>query len=283
MTLPGPGWLIVNVASGSYSDASLEALQACLRKNALEIARTVSLPQDSLPRQEELEAGNVAFVVVYTGDGTLNAVLRRLEGWGGAVLVLPGGTMNLMSRRLHGELAAEAIVATVAMGGALRCRPSIIACQGGKAYAGLLAGPGALWSQVREAMRDFDVLDMASGAAEAVNESTAGSMVRVMAPALGQRAGYPLIEMTPGAHGIQLDGFLAGSLGEKAQQGWALLRRRFREGPHDRLGMVHEATLESVDGQPLDILFDGEAAQVGPRENFTMSTCGVDLLATAHG
>lgn len=276
-------WMIANAASGSNSPAALEQVRGELREHALTVERTVCLPQDSLPTAAGLDAEEVELVVAYAGDGTVNAVLRQVKGWSGAVLVLPGGTMNLLSRRLHGPQESAAIIAVVADGGARRCRLNIVRCAHGEAYAGLLAGPGTRWGVVREAMREFDVMGMASGAAEALSESTNGAMLRAITPALGQREGYPLIEMTPGEHGLQIDGFHARSVGEFAQQGWALLRRRFREGPHDRLGIVDEVTLQSVDGTPIDLLLDGEPAQGGTREIFTVSTNEVDLLATGHG
>ena len=41
---------------------------------------------------------------------------------------------------------------------------------------------------------------------------------------------------------------------------WAVLRRRFRDGPHERLGLLDRLVIESCDDQPLDILIDGEPA-----------------------
>jgi hypothetical protein len=276
-------WLIVNAASGSNSPAALDALTACFESHGIEVARTIRIPDDRLPDAAALNAAGVALLMIYTGDGTLNAALTRLKGWDGAVLVLPGGTMNLLSKRLHGDFPAAEIVEIVAHGGARRRRVSIIAGPRGDAYGGLMAGPGTSWGTVREAMREGDIAALASGAAEALAKSTGETTVRAADPPLGSRQGYPLIDLTPGEHGIRVNGYHAQNLAELALQGWALLRRRFREGPHDRLGIVDRITLENLDGSPVEVLLDGEACDAEPHVTFRLAQSHVDLLATHHG
>ena len=243
----------------------------------------MNFPDDDLPTPEQLDDSNVKLVIIYTGDGTLNAAISKLAGWGGAVLVLPGGTMNLLSKRLHGDFANADIMTVVAAGGARRQRVSKVVSPCGEAYAGLLAGPATKWGAVREAMRDLDIAGMASKASEALDKSTGQSLVRAADPPLGSREGYPLIELTPGEHGIQLDGYHANDAAEFAQQTWALLRRQFREGPHDRLGIVGSVTLENLDGSPLEILVDGEMCDASQGVTFRVAKSDVDLLATHHG
>lgn len=277
------GWLLANAASGSNTPAALEELQSCLAGNGIAIDRMIAFPDDDLPTPSALDSAGTPLLLVYTGDGTLNSALTRLRGWSGAVLVLPGGTKNLLSKRLHGDYPVDEIVALVAAGGSRRRRIKLITGPCGEAYAGLLAGPGTHWGAVREAMREGDIAAIASGTAEALAKSTSETMVRAVSPPLGSREGYPLIDMTPGEHGIQINGYSASTPGELAQQGWALLRREFREGPHDRLGVVDEITLENIDGSPVELLLDGESRQAAPRVTFRVALSEVDLLATHHG
>ncbi|MCH2487378.1 MAG: hypothetical protein MK010_06520, partial [Erythrobacter sp.] len=110
-----------------------------------------------------------------------------------------------------------------------------------------------------------------------------GAFVRLAQPELGEREGYPMIEFTPSHRGLQLDAYHAQDAGDFLRQGWALLRRRFREGPHDRLGLFDEVTLENCEGSPIEVLLDGEPASLGSRATFSVAPCEVDLLATAHG
>lgn len=276
-------WLVINSASGSNSPAAIEDLRSCLGGHGIEIVRTVSFPDEKLPEPDALNQASVPLVVIYTGDGTLNAAIGSMSGWGGAVLVLPGGTMNLLSKRLHGDFTNAEIVSIVAAGGSRRQRVTKVSSPCGDAYAGVLTGPGTQWATVREAMRDLDIAGMASEAADALAASTGENKVRAVDPAFGNREGYPLIELTPGEHGIQLDGYHADDPVEFAAQTWALIRRSFREGPHDRLGIVESVVLENLDQSPLQVLLDGESCDSGARVTFTVAQSEVDLLATHHG
>ena len=275
-------WLVANAASGSNTPAALADLRTCLEAGGIVISRLIGFPDEALPTPEVLDAAGVASMIVYTGDGTINAALTKLKGWGGAVLILPGGTMNLLSKRLHGDYPVAEIVGVVARGGARRRRVTKITGPCGDAYAGLLAGPGTHWGAVREAMRELDIAGFASGAAEALALSTGETRVAAVDPPLGSRDGYPLIDMTPGEHGIQINGYLAETAGELAQHGWALLRRRFRDGPHDRLGIVDAVTLRNIDGSEVAVLLDGEPCEGATEITFRVAQSDVDLLATHH-
>lgn len=283
MTRPHPSWLVANPASGSNSPAAMEALETCCDASGFAFERRIAFPEEPLPDAAALDAAGVDTLAVYAGDGTVNAAVTNLYGWGGAVLVLPGGTMNLLARRLHGESPTEEIVARVAAGAARRVRPKVARTTRGDALSGLLAGPGTAWYAVREAMRDVDIAGMAERAQDALAETTGGSMLRCAQPRLGRDDGYPLIQITPGQWGLQLDAYHAENAGEFVQQGWALLRRQFREGPHDRLGLIDRVEVADRDGKPIGLLIDGEHAQGDTREEFTVATCEVDLLATENG
>lgn len=276
-------WLVCNAGSGSNDPEAVELLQQACGDHGFDVARLISFPDDPLPTPDDLNAAGVECVTVYTGDGTANACVSGLYGWGGAVLVLPGGTMNLLARRLHGNVSGEQIVASVASGGARRVRPLIARTRHGDALAGLLAGPGTAWYAVREAMRDVDVAGIFTGASEALAETTAGPMLHCRQPVLGRESGYPLIEITPSEWGLQLDGYYAESPGDYFAQGWALLRRKFREGPHDRIGLVQSVTLEGEDGGSIGLSIDGETTEGGTSEEIAVAQCEVDLLATGHG
>lgn len=276
-------WLVVNPDSGSYDEASFEALTRCFAEQGIVIERVVHFPDDDLPTAADLDAAGIDMVTIYTGDGTINALVTGLYGWGGSVLILPGGTMNLLPHRLHGEVEAEAIVARVAAGRYERCRPHVIRCEAGDALAGLLAGPGTAWNEVREAMRHFDIVGIAEGAAEAIGESTAGPTVRLVDPAIGLADGYPLVLMSPGGETMRIAGYHSETVGDYAQQGVALLKRDFREGPHDELGRYDTMTMTSADGGGIDVLIDGEPASLPSQVTFRVVPCEVDLLASGAG
>ena len=276
-------WLVLNARSGSNEDGAIAELRDhCARRN-FELTHEICFPDDDLPTADALDDAGVRCLAVFTGDGTLNAAITGLGGWSGSILVLPGGTMNLLSRRMHGEASCEEILDRIANGAFRTVRPKVARCDAGDALAGLLSGPGTAWASVREAMRDLDIAALAEETGDALAETTGGAFVRMAEPPLGRREGYPMIEFTPSHRGLQLDAYHAKDPGDFLRQGLALLRRRFREGPHDRLGLFDELTLENCEGEPIEVLLDGEPASLGSRATFSVAACEVDLLATAHG
>ncbi len=281
---PSKFCLVSNVKSGSNDAGTLDSLVALLAGSGLMLERHVCFPDDPLPTPAELDAADIPLLAVFTGDGTLKATLDALAGWGGAVLVLPGGTMNLLFHRLFGQASSEEVIAALHAGQLQRVRPQVIRCSAGYAYAGLLAGPGTAWNQVREAMREADVVEIASGTLAAMSETLAAPGVACTAPPLGRPEGYPLVLLDPHHEGIVVSAFHAEEPGEYLAQAIALLRRNFREGPHEQLGTVPAVTLEGAGGEPFGLLLDGEPAEACTSDRFELARCQVDLLANSlHG
>ena len=275
-------WLLVNPASGTNDDASQRRVEEGLASRGIEVARILRFPEDALPQKSELEREGIGLLVIFTGDGTINGVLGAIAGWTGSVLVLPGGTMNLLARRLHRELEIDQILDSVAQASAVSARINVVRSEAGTAYAGLLVGPGTCWAAVRESMREIDVAEVAKGAIEALRKTANGPPVEAPGRAGARAEGYPLLELTPGEYGIEVSGYYAEHTLDMAEQAWATLRRRFREGPHDRLGLTDSIVLQSSDGGPLSCLIDGEPAECSPKTKFEVALSEVNLLATSH-
>lgn len=274
-------WLVINPASGSYDDNAFGALCRCLHGNDIVPDKVIRFPEDALPDAADLDAAGIETVTIYTGDGTINALVTSLYGWSGAVLALPGGTMNLLARRLHGDADAPSIVARLCEGGGRRVRPGVVRCAAGDALAGLMVGPGTAWNDVREAMRETDLVAMAQALPDALRESTAGEMVCLADPPDRHEEGFPLVVMRPDDGKIALDAYHSETVADYAQQGAALLKRDFREGPHDRLGEFEAMTMASESGGPIDALIDGEPARLPATARFELAACEVDLWASA--
>ena len=273
-------WLVNNEASGSNDDDALAAFENDCDTCGLEVAHRTVFPRQDLPTPEMLDAAGIETLAVFAGDGTINAVLDALADWGGAVLVLPGGTMNLLYHRLFGDAEMREVLDLVAKGGVERRRPGIVETEQGRAYAGILAGPGTAWGDVREAMRSKGPLEMAAEARAALAETLWGSMLRCQEPEMGKREGYPLLLLTPTDEGIECDAYHAETAGEYFEQALALARREFRDGPHDRLGKADRFVLASTAEQGFGVLLDGEQYQVDGPTEFRLVRCPVDLLAT---
>jgi len=274
-------WFAFNQGSGSNSDAALAEIDAAFARAGCTPARRISFPDDDAPTARDLEEAGVDILAIFAGDGTINSLVTGLKGWSGAVLALPGGTMNLLAARMHGEASAPEILDRVASGKARKVRPPIIRCRHGDGLTGMLAGPGTAWNNVREALREADVVGVVTSTTEAIGESTGGPAVVCREPQTGRAEGYAAIMLSPHEDGIELDGFYADNVSHYLQQGLALLRRNFRLGPHEELGTFRKFVLASTENSPIGLLIDGEPArEVDAEESFELARCGVDLLET---
>lgn len=283
MTTPAGLWLVVNSASGSNDDDTRTALIERLCAAGHPPARVIDCCTQPLPTRGELERGAVRTLAVFAGDGTIGPLLSALEGWGGQVLVLPGGTTNLLAKTLHDPCEPAAIIAAFAAG---RMRPEHRPCvrlPGHAALSEVLAGPGAKWSDVREGLRAGDLGAIASTALDAVKDSASGAMVRITEPALGHDEGYAGVRIVPGEAGLAVSGYRADSFSDYFKQGLALLQRDFRDGPHDELGAYPQLLCHSADGSPIELMIDGERASGTSEVRFSLATLSLDLLATGHG
>jgi hypothetical protein len=275
-----PIWLVNNASSGSNDDAALAALDRCCGEHGFRVAHRTVFPAQDLPTPAILDAAGIDRVAVFAGDGTINTLIASLAGWSGAVLVLAGGTMNLLYHRLHGERSMEQVVAAAASGETVMRRPGVIRCPFGDAYAGMLAGPGTSWGRVREAMREANVVELAAGTVQAIEQTLTGDQIACAEPAFGRPEGYPLVMLTPFDDGIEVEAYHAETAGQYLEQAWALLKRNFREGPHEVLGKADRVRLVSTEGKPFGLLVDGEQAEAAPEVEFRLAACEVDLLAT---
>lgn len=270
-------WLVVNTASGSHSAEAVQQVVSGLSKSGHAPQRIIRLPGEKLPERAELEAAGVTLLVTFAGDGTANSQITRLHDWAGQLLVLPGGTQNLLAKRLHGAASAEQILAALADGWLEPRRLSMIRTAHGDALCEIVAGPGATWSDVRQMLRGRDVAALATKLAEAIRQSAGGPAVCVVEPALGKPAGYPAIRLSPQDELMAVDGYCAEGLADYARQSVAILRRNFRQGPHDELGTYAQVLCRSH--QPIELMIDGERATGSAEERFITALCPVEFLA----
>lgn len=273
-------WLVCNAASGSNGEKALAAVKTGLTGAGFTVDRTISFPEEELPGPEDLDASGIGVLAVFTGDGSIHAVIAKLSGWRGAVLVLPGGTMNLLSKRMHGDGEATEIIARLAGAPLQRVRPPVIRSRHGTGLTGVLAGPGTIWNEVREAMRAADILEVVATTREAISHSANAPRVLCEEVDCGRDEGYAAITVTPHANGLEANGYYAESLGDYAGQGIALLNRDFRNGPHDELGRHGKIRLVCPEGDAMGLLIDGEPFDGSAEELFEPALCEVDLVTT---
>ncbi|MDT0576158.1 diacylglycerol kinase family protein [Croceicoccus sp. F390] len=275
-------WLVINKASGSHEQARMELVLGRLGEAGRMPVRTLDCHGDDMPDVAALIEAQVDTLAVHGGDGTINSVTTRLEGWHGQVLALPGGTANLLCSELYGDLGIETILDHFAAGSLQRRRIGGVACDSGFALAEILAGPGAKWADVREDMRNHDLAAMVSNTIEAASQSIAGPMVHVTDPKLGRAEGYAAIRLAPDAHTIMVEGYVAATISDYLAQGAALLRRNFREGPHDDLNSATLVQCRADSGDTIDLMIDGEQCRGSGTMTFRHHVLDLEFLGCPH-
>ena len=246
--------LIINDNSGSANVVGEEKIVESLQSAGFDIAQLLKIPQDEMPTKVAVEQGGFDTVVILSGDGTISALCKALAGWDGAILPLPGGTMNLLCRKLHGDLLLPELLLCLSTSTLEPAPVPVIYAAGFEVLTGLIAGPSTEWGKVREGLRERDVVSLVQQVPEAWAGTVEGKSVGIE----GREGGYPAIFVEPYT-GTELSviAFKADGIGDMLSHGIAWLRRDFRDGPNDDLGVMDEVTIIDDDHE-VGLLVDGE-------------------------
>jgi diacylglycerol kinase family enzyme len=268
-------WLISNAQSGSTSQSKCAAIEAICHERGLTLVRHSRFPDDDLPDEVGLAAERIDTVVLFAGDGTINACLCTLANWQGSILILPGGTMNLLAKALHGNREPEDIIHAAHASPVRVARPYIEAGSS-RAFVAVILGPAAHWADVREAARKGLYSRLFRFTVRAWRR-TFRQAVRITGVA-GMRRGYQAIFVTPGEEGMRVAAVDARDWRTIIDLGWEWLRgdwvaaRGVEEKP---------ATSFWTSGKrPVLALFDGEGITIAPGTSFISGRSAEVFLAT---
>ena len=253
-------WFITNPASGSTSAATCDALEAVFEDRGLALAGRTRFPDEPLPEGAVLDAKGVDTVVLFAGDGTINAALCALADWDGAFLILPGGTMNMLAKLLHDSLDPAAIIHAAHGGDRRRVAVPFVEAGAHRAFVGLILGPAAHWGRAREQARRHQLRNMLA-AMRAAWRRTFSRGVRVSG-APGLRGRYQAVFVQPEDDGLEVVGIDAREWGAIVDLGWSWLTGDWiaaRAVSHTRTASVR------IEGRrPAMALFDGEPVLLPP-------------------
>ncbi|MDO9368631.1 MAG: diacylglycerol kinase family protein [Sphingopyxis sp.] len=266
--------LVCNSQSGSHDDAILQQIVETCRGQGAPLAATFELPGGDIPDAAELTRQGIDLLLVWTGDGTINAAATKAAGWDGAILALPGGTLNLLSKQLHGDRAATDIVSDALRGEGKRSPIPTIRSDTDEAFITVIAGPATRWAKVRETMRQDGLIEASLAAPDALDTMMNAPGVRVE----GTKQAYPAVILTPTPQGIRADGILTEGTGDVLRHGLAWLGGDFRDGPSEEIARRDTIILES--DEVISLEYDGEIGETGSPARFELGTSAVDFLAT---
>jgi len=250
-------WFITNPNSGSATHEKCAALEAVFDERGLKLAGRTAFPDQPIPSVGDLQG--VDTVVLFAGDGTINAALCALAEWDGAFLILPGGTMNLLAKALHGDAEPADIIHAAHEGGRRVALPYVEAGPH-RAFVGLILGPAAHWGRAREAARKGR-FGRVLGAIRSAWRRTFGKGIRV-AGVPGMRGRYQAVFVAPAADALEVAAIDARDWAAIAELGWNWLTGDWvaARAVTDRRAQ----RLRPVCKRPVLALFDGEPVTLEP-------------------
>lgn len=250
-------WLISNPHSGSTSEDKCEALAALFAEPHATLVGRTTFPQDGLPTVADLMASGTELVALFAGDGTINAAASLYDDWDGAMLILPGGTMNMLAKRLHGEGEPHEIVER-AFATDREIHLPLVEAGPHRAFVALIVGPAAAWGYAREAARYGQYGKMARAARFAwARTFSRGISVR---DADGRRSRQRAAVFVPGDGAMDVTSIRAAGWAEIVALGWEYLVGNW----HDAPGVHDSRSARAVVTGPRAIhgLFDGEEVKL---------------------
>lgn len=269
-------WFITNPNSGTTTAAKCEALEAVFDERGLTLAGRTDFPEQKLPEPKELDDAKVDTVVLFAGDGTINAALSALEKWEGAFLILPGGTMNLLAKGLHSETDPHKIVHAANVCDRRVALPYVIAGSH-RAFVGLILGPAATWFRAREAVRSGRIKRLVSAVRGAWRRTFGDRGIRLRGtPGLGDK--YQAVFVTPKLDGLHIAAVDARDWGAIVKLGWEWLTGDWVAA--NSVSEAHSDALRVRGRKPVLALFDGEPVTLDPRETIHAGKSLETFIAT---
>jgi diacylglycerol kinase family enzyme len=142
--------VLFNQKAGSVSAGDDEKLADALRQAGVDF---VMVGPEKLSRRLLERAKGYDVLIVLGGDGTARTVAELAPRDGPPLILLPGGTLNILPKALYGELAwPDALSAALERGVVKRLTSG--RANGEPFYVAALFGPTTLLARAREAMRE---------------------------------------------------------------------------------------------------------------------------------
>ena len=150
---------IINTSSGGFDSESAHKMFCILQRAGIVEPRVWCGSADEMTRSfVEATEQSLDVLIVLGGDGTIRTAAEACAGKGPYLIPLPGGTMNMLSRALYGDVAWEESLENTLTA------PSLKVLSGGR-IAGkqfliaAIVGAPALWAEPRESIREGNIVD----------------------------------------------------------------------------------------------------------------------------
>lgn len=256
-------YAFLNPKSGSMPENASSLLEKALTGHGLSFER-LEAGAGSLTQALSGHAFKTEdLLIVWGGDGTIACAIEETAAQAPLILPLPGGTMDLLHKRIHGAAMGWKDCLDRALGAGYPAWLTGGRADGRPFYVALMAGALTRLSEAREALRSADIL----GAARKATMNDAF----VLEPELLLNAGETEEPATAIGAFVNPDGERANleigaidpdNIAELAAIGLAAALDSWQSVAGIHVHRVKEARLRSRDGTGIDATLDGEAVRL---------------------
>jgi diacylglycerol kinase family enzyme len=270
-------WLITNPSSGSASAEKCAAIEAIFEEKGMTLVGRTTFPEDGLPAVEDLIGSDADTLVLFAGDGTINAAASKYDGWHGKALILPGGTMNILAKMLHGNAEPHDIVHAAHAKPILRTMPFV---ESGphRAFVGVIVGPAAMWGYAREAVRYRRFKRLRRAVLLAWSRTWARGVS--LFDGTRRRGNYRAVMIAPEDGWLKVSAFAASSFTDLARLGWAWLAGNWHNAPS--VDDTRSAHVTVSGSRALHALFDGEEVKLTSPARISAGRSNLSFVATVE-
>lgn len=253
---------LINTASGGVAAGAESALRRHLGN---EFTRLITCDGSGL--QDALSSLALRMddtLIVWGGDGTVSAALSHVKGSGAAVLPLPGATMNLVHKRIHGEDLSWQVALERALASAAPEPIGHGRVGDSDFFVALMLGPLTNLAEAREALRAGAPL----AAARTAVANKALTLDTVMDAQIGSEtlsataAAAFLPEMLDG-HAFEIGLIDPDTLAGLASTGFSALINDWRSAEGMTFRKARHVRFNRRDDTGFDALVDGEPEDIG--------------------
>lgn len=263
--------VLINPAAGSVTADGARRVRRALHANGLHGADIVKLDAGDIEVQmRKIVEESPDLFIVWGGDGTHRAALSTVGLSAVNLLLLPGGTMNLLSKSLHGAKPWEHILTTVLAGSEPHILPAGL-INGQVFYCAMLAGAPVRLAEARESLRHGDI---GKGVAQ-LNAAVGALQTMHLMARYGD--GYRFNdEQLPTTSVI---GALVGPMSRNGRMEvftlehpsamsaldivWSSLRSSWRDARDVAIVPAETLVIDSEEGERIPVIIDGESIIVG--------------------
>jgi diacylglycerol kinase family enzyme len=268
---------LVNPAAGSVTREGPERLRAKLKELGHANAEVHEIDfSDCDGQMTRLAAADPDLMIIWGGDGTLRSALTLLGKKTGNLVLLPGGTMNILPNALHGQKPWDQVLEAVIK------QPKRTTLPAGRIgdqmfYCALLAGAPAKMAEAREKLRKGEIVTAAAAARAALDTLQSIHLTARLGGETYYFGDEKLVfgeEKLPETSVIgalvgplsQSDGMEIAALTDPTAMGalnvvWQSFMTDWRSAPGIRIVSANTLTIESDD--PIPAIIDGEKIETG--------------------